>query len=57
MTIGCFNCKHWETNDHIMRSEGEGCGRCKQTYEITFCDKHNCIMHELADKSKQEGTE
>ncbi|MEE3344384.1 MAG: hypothetical protein VZS44_09860 [Bacilli bacterium] len=40
----CYRCKYWSINEYTQKKYGEGNGMCAIRKEITFCDKHNCIL-------------
>lgn len=49
----CMNCSQWYTSLSFRDTYGEGCGRCMETGDITFCS-HRCVFcdHKVNDKEK-----
>ncbi len=52
MEYCCRTCEAWYTDERIQRKYGEGEGHCSEREEITFCEKHNCMLYKQKEEEK-----
>lgn len=49
----CMYCSSWYSIRNFMEIYGEGCGRCVETGDVTFCT-HKCIFCDHKNDPKEE---
>ena len=52
----CMYCSSWYNTRSFMETYGEGCGRCMETGDVTFCT-HLCVFcdHKCDPKEEKGG--